>query len=310
MGIACGLSARRTTRRFVIGHPHPQAFPGPRQALEILPGILLCNRGLFLPWFTDGALEWPRLAGFNISGGLAVSPELTVLAGGLALLHGCYLSEIFRAGIRAVPAGQRDAARLLSLGPVVTLRKAELPQAFGFALPSVAVQVLALIKNTSLAVAIGFPGFVGTLATVVNRNGRALEGLIITALVFLAINAVIGALIEQLGGLNRAALSVEPRDDPHPKGLSKGENAARIAILALATPWLWGALRWAILDAVWQGPASACAAANGACWAVITEKARLLGSACTRRARRGGPLSPRASSSRRSGVRCRRWRHS
>lgn len=253
-----------------------QALPGPRQALEIWPGILLCNRGLFLPWIADGAVEWPRLAGFNISGGLSVSPELTVLALGLALFHGCYLAEIFRAGIRAVPEGQRDASRALSLGRVPTLARVVLPQALGFALPSVAVQVLALLKNTSLAVAIGFPDLVGTLATVVNRNGRALEGLILTALVFLAINAAIGGLIERLGRRPYGALTVEPRDVSRRRALSGQEIALGVALLALAAPALWTAMRWALLDATWSGPASACAASTGACWAVVTEKARLL----------------------------------
>ena len=253
-----------------------QALPGPREALEILPGVLLCNRGLFLPWFAEGGIDWPRLGGFNISGGLALSPEMTVLAGGLALFHGCYLAEIFRAGIRAVPAGQHDAARALSLGRVLAFRKVVLPQALGFALPSVAVQVLALLKNTSLAVAIGFPDFVGTLATVVNRNGRALEGLVLTAIVFLAINAALGAVIDRLARRPGAALTVEPGRASGRRAISVGEIAFGLALLAISAPLLWNALRWGVLDAVWTGQASACAAAAGACWAVVPEKARLL----------------------------------
>jgi general L-amino acid transport system permease protein len=253
-----------------------QTLPGPRQAIEIPPGILICNRGLFLPWPTASGIEWPRLGGFNITGGLSLSPELTVLVGGLALFHGCYLAEVFRAGIRAVPLGQWNAARALAYGPWLTFRRIVLPQALGFATPSIAVQILALLKNTSLAVAIGFPDFVGTLATVVHRNGRALEGLLITAIVFLSVNVILGLVVERIAPKAAGRLSVEPRAAAEPRRWTVAEIAISLLVAALLARWVWAALRWGIVDAVWSGPPGACAGAAGACWAVVAEKARLL----------------------------------
>lgn len=253
-------------------------LPGPRQALEPLPGVFLCNRGLFLPWIEGGRLSVPRLSGFNFEGGLALSPELTVLLLGLALFHACYMAEIFRAGFRAVPAGQHDAAHALGLSRALAFRKVVLPQALGFALPPLAVQVLALVKNSSLAVAIGYPDLVAILATIVNRNGRALEGLVITVIVFLGLNAALGAAIEFcLTGLKaRGALTVDPglaRGSASPA--SRTETLMALAAAALAAWPLILTFRWALLDATWSGPAEACRA-DAACWAVIAEKSRLL----------------------------------
>ena len=253
-----------------------QTLPGPRQAIGIPPGILICNRGLFLPWPGPEGIEWPRLGGFNITGGLSLSPELTVLVGGLALFHGCYLAEVFRAGIRAVPLGQWNAARALAYGPWLTIRRIVLPQALGFATPSIAVQILALLKNTSLAVAIGFPDFVGTLATVVHRSGRALEGLLITAIVFLSVNVILGFVVERIAPKAAGRLSVESRAAAEPRRWTVVEIAISLLVAALLARWIWGVLRWSVLDAVWAGPPGACADAAGACWAVVAEKARLL----------------------------------
>lgn len=255
-----------------------RALPGPREALEPLPGVLLCNRGLFLPWFGAGGIETPRLAGFNIEGGLALSPELTVLWLGLALFHACYLSEIFRAGFAAVPRGQFDAADALALPRRITLRRVVLPQALGFALPSVAVQALALVKNSSLAIAIGYPDFVAVLGTTVNQNGRAFEGLLLTVAVFLGFNALLGAAIEhgsrRFGLARRADLVVERRP-AFAEAWSRREVLALAVLAALLALPAWQALRWGLLDATWSGPAAGCGA--GACWAVVAEKSRLLG---------------------------------
>lgn len=259
-----------------------EGLPGPREALRLPLGAWLCNRGLFLPWIGADGLEWPALHGFNISGGLALSPEFTVLVFGLGLFHACYLAEIFRAGLQAVPKRQIEAGTMLSLPAPTLFLHIVLPQALGFALPAVTVQVLMIVKNSALAVAIGYPDFVSVLNTAVNQNGRALQGLAITILIFLSVNAVLAFLIEQGGrligiGARQGNLTAAPSDRERRGSGLTGKEWLLLAVLAalLAFP-VWEFLRWAILDAVWSGPANACRDAAGACWAVVWEKRRLL----------------------------------
>jgi general L-amino acid transport system permease protein len=255
-------------------------LPGPSHAVHVLPGVLLCNRGLFLPWWGAGGIEFPTLSGFNIEGGVSVSPELAVLGFGLALFHGCYLAEIFRAGFRAIPQGQRDAALALSLPRWLTLRKIVLPQALRFALPAITMQILALVKNSSLAVAIGYPDFIAVLNTTIYRNGRALEGLILTIIVYLGLNAALGAAISRAGqwfcGPAPGELVGQPYASAAPRSASRTEwLIAAALVLAFAWPTL-ALVRWGVIDAVWRGTPADCVAAGGACWAVVSTKMPLL----------------------------------
>jgi hypothetical protein len=145
------------------------------------------------------------------------------------------------------------------------------------------VQILALVKNSSLAVAIGYPDLIAVLNTTVNQNGRALEGLALTIAVFLGLNAALGAAI---GATSRwfnpgahADLVVEWRavaDAARPKRLTRTELWCAVALLALLAWPVVVVLRWSLLDAVWFGTPLDCAVARGACWAVVTEKARLI----------------------------------
>ncbi|MEW9806081.1 ABC transporter permease subunit [Mesorhizobium sp. ZMM04-5] len=259
-------------------------LPAARDAIEILPSVFLSNRGLFLPGFSDGGLSVPELVGFNFKGGISVSPELTTLVFGLTLFHASYLAEIFRAGIMSVPRGQVDAAQALGLRFFQRMRLVVLPQALGFIIPPATNQFLALVKNSSLAVAIGFPDLVGVVNTLINLSGNAVLGTLIVVIVFLALNFVLS------GGLALYHRHRVRKGNPTlavslsaPEKATWGDWVAtpfrRIAtfVLALVGAWLlFSLVRWGILDAVWSGTAEACHAASGACWAVITEKYRLM----------------------------------
>lgn len=263
-----------------------EALPGPRDALSPFAGVYLSNRGLSIPWIgPEGGLQIPHLAGFNFEGGLTISPELTVLWFGLALFHGCYIAEIFRGGFQSIPRGQIDATHALALPPKVAFLRIILPQALAFAIPPTASQLLALVKNSTLAVAIGFADFVSVLGTAVNQNGRALEGVMITIFVFFTLNAILGALIEKLnrslGATGRVGLISERREQERrtwreqfsesPWQIVAGAGAVALCI--------WAAVRmgnWAVLNATWSGGAEGCRAVSGACWNVIAEKYRLV----------------------------------
>lgn len=259
-------------------------LPAARDAIEILPSVFLSNRGLFLPGFSDGAFSVPELAGFNFKGGISVSPELTTLVFGLTLFHASYLSEIFRAGIMSVPRGQVDAAQALGLRFFQRMRLVVLPQALGFIIPPATNQFLALVKNSSLAVAIGFPDLVGVVNTLINLSGNAVLGTVIVVVVFLALNFVLSGALAlyhrhrvRKGNPTLAVSLAAPEKAKWGDWVTTPFRRVATFVLALIGAWLLFALvRWGILDAVWSGTAEACHAASGACWAVITEKYRLM----------------------------------
>ncbi len=135
--------------------------------------------------------EVPQLKGFNFIGGKPVFPELAALVLGLSIYTGAFIAEIVRAGIQAVGRGQHEAAEALGLRPNVTLRLVVIPQAMRVIIPPLTNQFLNLIKNSSLAVFIGYPDLVQVFAgTVLNQTGAAVQCMAVTMGVYLAISLV------------------------------------------------------------------------------------------------------------------------
>jgi general L-amino acid transport system permease protein len=228
-----------------------QSAPPPRQAWELLPGVLISNRGVVFPvpvadpvhrgmllafvlgilaavgisrwskrrqaltgaqfpsaWVGAGLvlglpllvflaagapfeLEWPELKGFNFTGGSAVSPEFAALLIGLTVYTGSFIAEIVRAGILAVSLGQSEAASALGLRPGQCMRLIVLPQALRVIVPPMTSEYLSLTKNSSLAVAIGYPDLVSIANTTMNQTGQAVEGIAMIMAVYLAISLLI-----------------------------------------------------------------------------------------------------------------------
>jgi general L-amino acid transport system permease protein len=168
-----------------------EGMPGPRDALSPLPGVFLSNRGLFFPTFASV----PELQGFNFVGGMQVSPEFAALLVGLATYTAAFIAEIVRAGVLAVDRGQREAAHALGLTRAQALRKVILPQALRVIVPPMTSQYLNLTKNSSLAVAIGYPDLVSIANTTMNQTGQAIEGIAIIMAVYLTISLSISAFM-------------------------------------------------------------------------------------------------------------------
>jgi general L-amino acid transport system permease protein len=173
-------------------------LPPPRQALEILPHVYLSNRGLLLPW----PVSWwplevsvPELRRFNFAGGIGVSPEFLALLVGLVVYATAFIGEIVRSGIQSVNHGQREAALALGLSHGVTLRRVILPQALRLMVPPLTSQYLNIIKNSSLAVAIGYPDLVAITNITINQTGQAIEGIAIIMAAYLTINLVVSLLM-------------------------------------------------------------------------------------------------------------------
>ncbi|NKD86453.1 amino acid ABC transporter permease [Haematospirillum jordaniae] len=167
------------------------------------PGVLLPALGLMiifpvLGWLAGGApteISTPVLRGFNFRGGANLSPEFTALLTGLTLYTGTFIAEIVRGGISAVPWGQTEAAVALGLKRSRVMRLILLPQALRVIIPPLTSQYLNLVKNSSLAVAIGYPDLVSVANTAINQTGQAVEGVAIIMAVYLTISLSISAFM-------------------------------------------------------------------------------------------------------------------
>jgi general L-amino acid transport system permease protein len=232
-----------------------EMLPAPRQALNPVAGLFLCNRGLIfavpaehpawgwagwaflaacgavyllrrwalqrlfktgktvplfwiavgllsglplLAWLLGGAptaMDVPELRGFNFQGGVSVSPEFAALLLGLVLYTAAFVAEIVRAGIQSVNRGQTEAAKSIGLKPGQVLSLVVLPQALRVIIPPLTSQMLNLTKNSSLAVAIGYPDFVSVANTTINQTGQAIEGVALIMAVYLCLSLLTSALM-------------------------------------------------------------------------------------------------------------------
>jgi len=142
------------------------------------------------------SFEQPELRGFNFVGGIRLIPEFVALLIALATYTAAFIAEVVRAGVLAVARGQTEAAFALGLRRGLTLRLIVVPQALRVIVPPLTNQYLNLTKNSSLAVAIGYPDLVAVFAgTTLNQTGQAIEIIAITMAVYLFISLVTSALM-------------------------------------------------------------------------------------------------------------------
>ena len=141
-------------------------------------------------WLAGGSVTWsvPALQGFNFVGGATMSPEFSALLIGLVVYTSAFIAEIVRGGVLAVGRGQREAAQALGLRRGQALRFVVLPQAMRVIVPPLTSQYLNLTKNSTLAVAIGYPDLVSVAGTTLNQTGQAIESIAIIMVVFLTIS--------------------------------------------------------------------------------------------------------------------------
>ncbi|WP_016854098.1 amino acid ABC transporter permease [Halomonas smyrnensis] len=175
-----------------------QARTGRALPVYRLGALLLIGLPLAVFLVTGRPLAWdvPALAGFNFQGGVTIIPELMALWLALSIYTASFIAEIVRSGIQSVPRGQVEAARAISLPGNITLRKIVIPQAMRVIVPQLTSQYLNLIKNSSLATAIGYPDLVAVFAgTTLNQTGQAIEIIAMTMAVYLLISLVVSALM-------------------------------------------------------------------------------------------------------------------
>lgn len=163
--------------------------------------LLLCAP-LLMPLLAgiafSSSLHWslPELKGFNFQGGIVVAPEFTAIVLSLSLYTSAFIAEIVRAGLLSVGKGQKEAATAVNLTRSLILWLIIIPQAMRAIIPSLTNQYLNLTKNSSLAVAIGFPDLVGSFAgSTLNITGQSVEVIAMTMAVYLIISLVISLLM-------------------------------------------------------------------------------------------------------------------
>jgi general L-amino acid transport system permease protein len=135
-------------------------------------------------------LDVPFVKGLNLSGGKILSPEFMALTSGLVLYTSAFIGEVVRAGILAVNKGQVEAARALGLTGFQTLQLVVMPQAMRVIVPPMTSQYLNLIKNSSLAIAVGYPDVFYVSNTIQNQTGRAVEMISLVMLTYLLFSLI------------------------------------------------------------------------------------------------------------------------
>jgi general L-amino acid transport system permease protein len=184
-GLAVTLAFAARRRQATTGHRSQDLWT----ALTLIVGLPT------VAYFAAGrpiGLEVAQLSGFNLRGGTEIHPEFAALVFGLVTYTAGFIAEIVRAGVLAVPRGQSEAAAALGLHRSLALRLVVVPQALRLITPPLTSQYLNIIKNSSLAVFVGYPDLVLVFAgTVLNQTHAAMQVMAVTMAVYLAISLVV-----------------------------------------------------------------------------------------------------------------------
>ena len=186
-------------------------LPASSDPIILLQSLFISQEGLsFSGWvwmipmdgsFLDGHLQWnaPVVSPDGVQSALNASPEFLSILMALSIYTSAFIAEIVRAGIASISKGQVLAAQSLGLIPSQISRCIVLPQAARLILPPLTNQYLNLIKNSSLAVAVGFPDLVSIGNTALNQTGRAVECITILMLVYLTLSIAVSFVMNQIG---------------------------------------------------------------------------------------------------------------
>ena len=183
---------------------HRRGAASPRRALGygLAVGVVLWVSGFVWTWLTTHLppVVWsvPRIEGFNYQGGMVLSPEFAALLFGLVVYTASFIAEIVRAGILAVPKGQREAARALGLSERQSFVLIIFPQALRVIIPPLINQYLNLTKNSSLAIAVGYPDLFSIGLTINNQTGQAIPFVVMIMVTYLSMSLLISWVLNML----------------------------------------------------------------------------------------------------------------
>ena len=271
-----------------------ETFPSVWAGLGIVAALSILGWGL---GGVPTAMDVPVLNGLNYRGGQEITPEFLALGIGLSIYTAGYIAEIVRSGILSVPRGQPEAAATLGMRPSMTMSLIILPQALRVIVPPVTSWYLNTVKNSSLAVAIGYPDLVSVTNTAINQTGQAIEGIAIIMGAYLVLSLTISAFMNwynkriALQGPSQAGTGgdmpmPEPFDLFSVGGSWKWMRAHLFStwynvVLTVLGLWLLAScliplFDWAVWSSVVVGGPDDCRRADGACWAFVVEKHRFI----------------------------------
>jgi general L-amino acid transport system permease protein len=187
LGLGLGLVAAWLWSRWVKRHFEATGVARPM----LIPALLIVIGAAILGWLiggSPGALDIPEKTELNVVGGGSVTPEYLTVLFGLTIYTASYIAEIVRGGIQSVPFGQHEASAALGLSRNQEVRLVQLPQALRVIVPPVTSQYLNLTKNSSLAVAVGYPDLVSISTTALNQTGRAIECIAVVMACYLTLS--------------------------------------------------------------------------------------------------------------------------
>jgi general L-amino acid transport system permease protein len=144
---------------------------------------------------TPVRIDRPQIEGLNFVGGIKLTPNFAAILIGLVLYTGAFIAEIVRAGIQSVPKGQSEAAKALGLSESQRLQLVVLPQALRVIIPPMTSQYLNLVKNSSLAIAVGFPDLWSTSFTTLNQSGRVIQVFVFVMGTYLGFSLLISFIL-------------------------------------------------------------------------------------------------------------------
>jgi len=179
-----------------------ELLPQAKDALQPFQYFFISNKGLVMPALQLPEFVWdlPQRTRFGFRGGLQLSPEYIAVLAGLTLYTAAFIAEIVRAGILSVNKGQTEAALSLGLSNAATLKLVVLPQALRVIIPPLTSQMLNLTKNSSLAVAIGYPELVSITQTTMNQTGQAIEAITIMMAIYLTLSLLTSLFMNWYNG--------------------------------------------------------------------------------------------------------------
>ena len=194
VGLLVGLAAALILNRWAKARQAAtgQPFPIFRVGAAVTLGVP------FVIWLLGGApyqMSWPELQGFNFTGGMVIQPEFTALLVGLVVYTSAFVAEIVRSGILALNKGQSEAAAAIGLSRGQEMRLILLPQAMRVIVPPMTSQYLNITKNSSLAIAIGYPDLVAAVNVTINQTGQAIENILLIMAAYLTVSLSISAFM-------------------------------------------------------------------------------------------------------------------
>ncbi|MFK3664867.1 amino acid ABC transporter permease [Ochrobactrum soli] len=190
LGIVGSFVVARWAKRRQMATGQP--FHTIRVAIALIIGLPLLA---FIAAGFPVSFDVPKLGTFNLTGGAQVKPEFLALFLALSFYTASFIAETVRAGILGVNKGQTEAAYAVGMRPGPTMRLIIVPQALRIIIPPLSSQYLNLIKNSSLAIAIGYPDLVAVGGTILNQTGQSVEVVAIWMVIYLGISLVTSALM-------------------------------------------------------------------------------------------------------------------